>query len=547
MPALLKYNLGVCLVLFAVLEFWRPYFFLTDDNFSALWPILTEIGRHLKAGESPFISHYIFGGHFNLSRDVSSLVWHPFYMLPALLADTPGRFAMIDLIALFFFILTTVGFTFLAEALVREFNPGLPVIYIVFYTASFLFSSFIFFVGSSWLQFLGNQSALPWLLLGILDRRLLRGTLLVLVFSLHEILSSYAPSILANGLCLSVFAVGVSIIRRSFIPVSSWAFGNILALLTSSFFLVSIMEGFARSDRAGGLPLKLIHEFGIRASIYPFSFFIGNWSGPLAAWGHFHFIKIHQFPHSSLLLACAAAWCLLPALINRAPWRSIEITCAIGLVVTILLASRPLWLSIAMSHLIFIRSMRFPFRECLQLLFFFHLFLLIRPPWKNPRWPAAIALFSLAAFVLPLPFDVVPTFKALAFDRADLFSGKAEMFWAKAKTEIKPEDNVATIIPLDLWAKDAEDVPYLMIGTANFPAFLKIICISGYAPTAPMDQVPLKTPIWYWFGAFNETQIPDLLKERPDLKLIEVEDIKPLRIHLLFHGQTTDLSPDVPR
>ena len=63
--------------------------------------------------------------------------------------------------------------------------------------------------GSSWINFLGNQSALPWLVLGILDRKILRGTALVFLFTVHQLVGAYAQLTLSNVLILSVFAAGM--------------------------------------------------------------------------------------------------------------------------------------------------------------------------------------------------------------------------------------------------------------------------------------------------------------------------------------------------
>ena len=82
LAALLKWNLTGCIVIFALLEMWRPCFFLTDDNLASIFTILTGVGRHLKTGQSPFICDYLFGGHYDFLRDISSIfgirfIWCP--------------------------------------------------------------------------------------------------------------------------------------------------------------------------------------------------------------------------------------------------------------------------------------------------------------------------------------------------------------------------------------------------------------------------------------------------------------------------------------
>ena len=65
----MRNNLLASALIFAVLEFWRPYFFLTDDNIDGGLPFLTEVGNHLLHGRSPFYSEHLFGGHYDYLRD----------------------------------------------------------------------------------------------------------------------------------------------------------------------------------------------------------------------------------------------------------------------------------------------------------------------------------------------------------------------------------------------------------------------------------------------------------------------------------------------
>jgi len=535
---------GACISLFLLLQLWRPCYFLTDDNLAASFPIYTEMGRDLKAGQAPFTSEYLFGGGYNYLRDIGALQWHPFILVPALLADTAARFWIVDISALLFLILTTVGFTVLAYSLREELSLKIPNAYLVFYTLSFVFSAYILTVGASWLNFLGNQSSLPWLALGILDRKVMRGTILVLLFTVHELLVGYAPLTVSGGLCLTLFALGVARWRHSGGPLFCWCAGNLLALLILSPLLLSIMDGFAHSHRIQGLSLSVLSEFSIPAGTFPFSFFLGNWSEPIAIWHGDASLATLTFPYISSILACAAAWCLIPALFVPVPWRPLEKVCVVLAGILIVFIMRPEWLAVIMYHLPFFRSMRWPFREGMQFLFFVHLFLILRFPERVPRWQPAVVLFSLMMFLLPLPFIRVPTLNPLFLDRQFLFSGEAERFWAGVKSQLKPKDEIATVIDWSYWQANCKDIPYTLLGTANFPAFFQVRCISGYSPTAPADQMPLKTRPGLWFGAFREDQVDQILGERPDLKLFRIESTHPLRITMSTgSGPQIDLSP----
>ena len=218
--------------------------------------------------------------------------------------------------------------------------------------------------------------------------------------------------------------------------------------------------------------------------------------------------------------------------------------CLVLAAILVILIIRPLWLAAIMYQLPFFRSMRWPFREAMQLLFFIHVFLILRFPERPPRWQPALALFSLMIFLLPLPFIRVPTLNALFLDRQLLFSGEAERFWAGVKGHLEPKDEIATVINLDYWNANCRDIPYTLLGTANFPALFQVRCISGYSPTAPTDQMPLKTHPKFWFGAFQPDQVSAILAKRPDLKLLRIESAHPLKITMSTgSGPAIDLSP----
>ena len=536
--------MGACIALFLLLQLWRPCYFLTDDNLSACFPIYTEMGREMKAGNAPFTTEYLFGGGYNYLRDLDAVQWHPFILGPALLADTPARFWIVDLSTLLFLILTTAGFTVLACSLREDLALKIPDGFIIFYTLSFVFSTYILTVGASWINFLGNQSALPWLALGILDRKVWRGTVLVLLFTLHELLAGYSPLTLSSGLCLTLFAAGVARWRRSGGPFFNWCAGNLLALLILSPMLLAILDGFAHSVRIRGFSLAELSLYSIPAGTFLFSFFAGNWSEPFAICLGDKSLQSLNFPYVSSLLACAGAWCLIPALFVRSPWRPLEKICLVLMGILVILIIRPDWLEEIMYQLPFFKSMRWPFREGMLFLFFVHLFLVLRYPVQPPRRQTAVAVFSLLMFLLPMPFIRVPTLNPFFLDRQLLFSGAADRFWAGVKSQLQPGDEIATVIDWPYWQANSKDIPYTLLGTANYPAYFQVRCISGYSPTAPTDQLPLKTYPKLWFGAFRTDQVEDILAERPDLKLLQIEGTHPLKITIsTSSGPEIDLSP----
>ena len=207
---LLRHNLFATALIFFALQVWRPYFFLTDDNFDGGFPFLTEVGRHLLAGRSPYFSDYLFGGHYDLLRDPSFFAWHPVYLLASLLEATPLHFAIIDAAAFAFLLLGAAGFVNLAWQLRREFALRVSDGWIMFYTLSFSYSMIALTTGASWVNFLGAQSALPWLAFGILQRSWRWSLGLIVLFSAHLILGSHPEPAISDCLFLSLFAGGIA-------------------------------------------------------------------------------------------------------------------------------------------------------------------------------------------------------------------------------------------------------------------------------------------------------------------------------------------------
>jgi hypothetical protein len=541
---LLKRHFVLFLVVFALLQLWRPCFFLADDNLAGFLPYLTELGRRLKTGQSPFYSDYLFGGHYYLLRDISCLSWHPFYLLPSLMADTRVHFWMMDAVAAMMLLFGLAGFTLLAWRLREKWNPALPDIYLTFYTFSFFFSTFSLTTGASWINFLGSEATLPWLMLAVMEPRFYWSVLGICLVTVNELLTSFLPLIISIGACMTFVAVALAFHRRSPRPVLAWVAGNLMALMVLLPVLSQALDGFAHAPRGGGVPLEWASRYNIPAVVFPFSYLAGNWTNIFL--DHFSNWKLEglEFPYPSTLMACAAAWCIFPALINSSPWRFPEKLCAVLCAILVLFIIRPAWISLVMHQLPFLKSMRWPFRETMLLLFFLHLFFVVRPPPPHYRWllPAAMGL-GLAVFIAPMPFIEPVTFNKLALDREAIFSGKAQRFWDRVKTKLVPGDMIITVIPQPLWEAQFAEIPYTYSGTANFPCMFRVVCASGYSVSAPDDQAPLKAFPYYWFGAFRDQQLPEILAQRPHLVVIRVVSSAPLKILMVKDKVITDLTP----
>jgi hypothetical protein len=540
---------GVLLVqtlLFTVLIFlglqWRlPHFSMTDDNLREHYTLFYEAGIHLLHGESPFYSDAIFGGHYDLLRDGQFFLWHPFYLLTSLLAGTPLRLWMIDLDVLFLYLVSAAGFVRLALYFRDEEGVRISDGWIFFCALSYTFTMMALVSGSSWLPFEDNISALPWLALGILQRRWRWGIGLVTLFSLHQVLGGHLQPLVSNSLFLSLFALGICGWRGSFQPLITWFSGYLIAIILISPLLVPMVEGFLESARSGGNGLDEMLKNKIALGVFPSAFLFGtafqylNSPPPGTINGIFIFSTA----------GCAAAWCLFPALFSRAPWRYPEGLCLVLALVAVGLICRPLFVAQIMQHLPVVRSMRWPFRELVQFQFFFHLFILLRPITWPGRVRSWLMLAGSTLFVLPmLLFQVPPTFNLMSLDRQVILSGKLEPYWSQLRTMIKPEDRYVVLVPDGTQQTDSMFVPFSLLGGYDYSMLVHAVNGSGYSQTPPANQYYLHTDLCTPWGAYHLTDCDALWREKPALKLICLEQIHPLRVTLRSHdGAVVDLTP----
>lgn len=537
---LLQNNLVASAVIFLLLEIWRPCFFLTDDNLTGGFPIFTEIGHHLLHGQSPFVSDYLFGGNYPLLDDATFFAWHPIYLLSSLLVATPAHFWIMEVSAFFFLMVATAGFVNLAYFLRNELSLDLSDGWLMFYTLSFTYTFMALATGASWLSFLGNHSALPWLTLGILQKSWRRGLGLVTLFSLHHILGGHLAPFMTITLFLCFFALAIAFWRRSIVPLISWLVGTGLALLIVLPLLLPAFHGFFVSARSHGVTIDLMQNARIPPIFFPGSYFLGT-----AFWLLKHPSDYHVY-HPALA-ACAASWCIIPAFLGRSKWRFLEVLCLGLMAIVLVLIMRPFWISEVMLHVPLLRSLKFPFRELLIFHLFLHLFFILRPPGLSVDWRRFIAVGGSAIFLLPMLSYAPPSFNPLPQQRHLLLSGELEKYWDRVRPLLKPDDRVAMIIPNGSFRDTGDWAPFALMGTHNFCCLLRFKNASGYSVTAPEDKLYVHTPSPYSFGAFLPEQEDQLWRERPNLKMMILDRLHPLKLTLRSReGPDIDLTPYLP-
>ena len=538
---LLRNNLLVSALIFAALQFWRPCFFSTDDNLDGNLPFFHEMGTRLLAGQSPFHTAHLFGGHYDLLRDPSFFMWHPVYFAISLLAGTPLHWLIVDADAFVLLMLATAGFVNLAWYLRRDLALQLSDRWVMFYALSFTYSMIALGTGASWLNFLGNYSALPWLALGIMHRDAWRGAALVALFNLHQTLAGHLEPTISSDLFFSIFALALSLIRRSVVPLRSWVAGSAVALFFILPLLLPVISGFLLTARSHGVDVTDMTDNSIPLSHFSTSLFLG-----MAFWLVHPADVTLSTTYLTALGSCAAAWCFVPALLVR-PWTRLEWLVVAMLCLISVFIVRPVWVSEIMIHLPLLKSMRWPFREFLQFQFFFHLFLLLRPPGLTQRLRGLLALLSVGLFVPPLLLHDAPTFANMQEDRQLLYSGAFDSYWNKVRPLLHPDERIAVILPPKLYKDKSWQKPYCLLGTYNYACLARVVNVWGWSQTPPRDQFDVRELPRYVFGSYTPEQRPLLAREDPAIRFMTLESLQPIRITLSSReGPPIDLTPFIP-
>ena len=205
------WTLFLSIVIIVLLELWRPLVFLTDDNLTAVLPLIMEVGRRLVSGDSPFINEYLFSS-YNLQYDPSYLwMWNPLILLLALLANTGAYLWIVDLFCIINLLLCGLFFSCLLVKLREQQSLPLSEAQIILLSLSYTFSGYALVVGASWLIFLANQASLPIVMMGLIHKQARKGIFLVAGGVFYGFMVGHLSPFLFSALFLTVFIIMWSI------------------------------------------------------------------------------------------------------------------------------------------------------------------------------------------------------------------------------------------------------------------------------------------------------------------------------------------------
>jgi hypothetical protein len=363
----------VCsLIILVLLQLWRPLYFLSDDNLTGWLPIVIDIGRHLKEGESPFVNRYVFDGNYQLLRDANSLgYWNPITLISSWVLGERTSLVLADILASTHLLVCACAFTLLLNRLRKMRGLALSDARVVFLSLSFTFCGYALVVGPSWLTFLANQASLPILMLGLFHAHKKLGIAWVAFGFLYALLAGHLSPFIFTVLFFTLLVVGLCFVDKSVEPLVRWSAGFGVALVLTSPLLWPAFQGFAESTRNVPMTLGQTSDFSVPLLVLIASFFTGYF-GVLACVA----AGIYQIELLGAFAGCAASGLALHGINwrrrkagNSTSISAFEACLAVVMMLLIVFIMRPVWLAQILAALPLFRSLRWPFREVILLVF----------------------------------------------------------------------------------------------------------------------------------------------------------------------------------
>lgn len=534
------------MAVFVLLQIWRPYFFLTDDNMSSVLPGFADLGNTLRHGKIPRTTEGLYAGSYNLWRDPGSLtLLFPIHIAGMLLATTPFRLAAIDAISLFNLLVGAIAMQACVCAFGRRFDRVVPEWVAGFLAVSYVTSVYSLAIGSSWFSFLGNQAAIPIIALGFVATRRGSGFALVTAGMLYSLIGGHLAPFFFSALFLGIFSVCLSAVETKWEPIWRYLGGSILAIVVVSPALISLLSGFLGSSRNEGITPAAIIQNNL-----PFpALFLGATVG-VESIGPWNFQPIlGSLAEVALPLSfSAAAICFLAMLGTITKFRALDWALVAMLLLVALFLHRPDWLQTILSSVPFFRSLRWPMREAMLFLFFAHL--LVGLGWyRLPRLlRSALPPISAAAFAIPLFLMPSPTFNRFAVDRKLLLDGRAERVWQEVRA-LLPQASDCYVVPLlDRGLYQAlgqrrfiSNAPHTLMGGYNYPALFGMKSSTGYTMPGFAQTFRGHPPV-LWPGYFSPTQFSPEELEDPHLLFTSIQSVDPVIVEYRIGSKRVEAS-----
>ncbi|NJK92134.1 MAG: hypothetical protein HC904_10075 [Blastochloris sp.] len=282
--------------------------------------------------------------------------------------------------------------------------------------------------------------------------------------------------------------------------------GMLAGLLAAPSLLPSLWA-LGDSVRAEGMEMSVAAESSMPVAVQVGSMLIGG----LAFWcGDFsYFGKVW---HGYALASFAAGWWVLMAFVRgRAAWRAWDFFLLGGVILFMLLVSRPEWLAALVAELPLLRSLRWPVKELYLVVFLWHL-------WAARGSALGLKVVRLGGcagvcvFVISLLAAGAPTLNEQKASRESLLSGEAELHWSKLREQVPEGQYLVGVLP-DAVVQDVTQLlneNMVMSGGGNFFEMFEVPGWTGYSLTLPRSLSERRPAPATATGLFRESQAREL-------------------------------------
>ncbi|MFH1066588.1 MAG: hypothetical protein V1746_01605 [bacterium] len=539
------------------LQFWRPYFFLTDDNLSVWLPLLVNTGRDIWHGKSLATTPYLFGGDYPLIKDIFFIMrFYPPYQLISLLANTPLKHAIVDIAVSFNFLVCAAAMTSAGLLIRRRANIKISDAQIILLSVAYTTVPYGFILGSSWMQYTANMGTLPLFTMGLFCSNFFLGLFFIVIGAAHGLMGGHVGPFLYSSIFFSAFVIFKCLHDRSLQPLARWISAGLLTALILSPLLFKTYDGFLHSDRSNPLSFGDTIEWRLSNLLMLFSFLLGPLNAKLLRC-RFHFADLSTL-HMFCVVFFPLSWLTLIFIAKKlAKWTHkeesfswLETGFLTSALFAVLFISRPLWLNSFLNKLFIFSSLRWPFKETFCVLFFLTCWLFLKEI-RFRSWSHRIALGVGGLLYLLVFFkQSAPSFLPRSIERKIILSGAADVYWEKMKQKLPSSARILPVInPYFYWPNRGENA-LVLLGIDDYLLMFQMPSVSGFSATRVWkNQEEAQLPRSFsWEGVFDLQAAQQYQKIFPNTVLLYEKSRWPLEIWLMDsrHSERLNLRELLP-
>jgi hypothetical protein len=304
-----------------------------------------------------------------------------------------------------------------------------------------------------------------------------------------------------------------------------------------------VLSYFFGSARNATPNLNATSAISIPLPVFISSFLGGSLSG--FAGELFHLCRIDL---KFCFVSCAASFMIFHAVGAKKKLSHLEIAAGVTALIVVLFVVRPHWLATLVNQVPLYRSLRWPFRETFNFLFWIHIWIALRPVALPARAVRFSTLAGAMIFLLALVAFTPRSFAPMENDRHLLISGKADTYWKQIQPLLNTDDQLIAVVPPPVMKKYFGEIPYTLLGAYNYAALFRVPGASGYTASGLGAEGSWERKPYHWSGVFSPADGDYLLNRHPHLKALYLVSLYPLRIELRSaHERRVLDTPQLPQ